>query len=713
MQNKRVSRKACFRPIVVLTILMICVSLLFFSHSSFSQDSSDYANALDSSDYATARTRLVKILKKRFIDKAYEQSIDRFYFVTCDSLIKQGFVVEDRPIRDILFKLFITCEDKINDRSITSLRIPAVNNYFLIILQAYKTQPISKLYREIGITQTAILQSAFDGLLLGDSIRTFVGLQEMLNDPYQISTCIKLAIYSDYQDTLLYYLANQVPEALVYRLRYDDSFFRALVGRSHNMTVKAVSAMVMDESFSSKLPFSLAIFENRISADEIRNLSYCPAEYYHAFVEEALRLHNSSDPETNAFLREPIAELNKRLANGYFIDEINSLHDSPDRIRFRVIDHLPAKDLYFLLIGGTNQLYTSSFLFVYRKLLLETAKEGLNKFFDDIGYYRFDQFLSNISVYGLVNDLVSHLKGERSAHILTKYLASLQNPQLKDDEIILNSMTMSEVLDAVRHYPALKKLLIADLKSFGKPGAWGDFLLQRMYIGFLDILEGKPKYNTDKIYDVLSIDRLKSKGMIVQVWFFYDDGDASLSFSSGTAMFDTKTWKKTDLGNYVVFHSKVGNKMMVYMNKPCTDVGFDAAQSEMLLAIRQQGSEITSFIHRGHSYHVANSLTMITPSAQFVFLGSCGGTKDVLQVFRLNPDVNVIVTRHIGSRLINDHMLAKINRNMVNNRDIRWDVLWKEFNSMFQSKQAKDLFSSYIPPNKYLGVKFIRNVFNY
>jgi len=50
---------------------------------------------------------------------------------------------------------------------------------------------------------------------------------------------------------------------------------------------------------------------------------------------------------------------------------------------------------------------------------------------------------------------------------------------------------------------------------------------------------------------------------------------------------------------------------------------------------------------------------------------------------------------------------------MVNNKDINWDVLWKEFNTKFQSKQTKDLFSAYIPPNKYIGVKFIRKVFNY
>ena len=103
----------------------------------------------------------------------------------------------------------------------------------------------------------------------------------------------------------------------------------------------------------------------------------------------------------------------------------------------------------------------------------------------------------------------------------------------------------------------------------------------------------------------------------------------------------------------------------------------------------------------------------MTPSAQFVLLGSCGGTNDVLKIFELNPDVHVIVTRHIGSKLINDQLLAGINRELVNNRDIKWDGLWKQFDQRFQSKATKELFSFYIPPNKYVGVKFIRKVFNY
>lgn len=84
-----------------------------------------------------------------------------------------------------------------------------------------------------------------------------------------------------------------------------------------------------------------------------------------------------------------------------------------------------------------------------------------------------------------------------------------------------------------------------------------------------------------------------------------------------------------------------------------------------------------------------------------------------LKIFELNPDVNIIATRSVGSKLINDPLLEHINTDMVKNRDINWDTFRKEFGAKFQSKQTKDLFSAYIPPNKYIGIKFIRKVFNY
>jgi len=297
--------------------------------------------------------------------------------------------------------------------------------------------------------------------------------------------------------------------------------------------------------------------------------------------------------------------------------------------------------------------------------------------------------------------------------LMGTYFRKVLSSQLTDNQIILNAMTISEILNAVNHQPLVQRILLEQIAIFEKSKLQHDIMLQRMFTGFKNILMNKTDYTSDATYDILPVARLKKNNTIVQVSFFYDDEDGTSSYESSVATYDKTLWDKKDMGNYIVLSSLSGNNMRVYMNKPMATPGSDSTQDEMLRAIAQEGYEVSSFIHRGHSYHLAQSLRKITPSCEFVFLGSCGGYNEVLNVFQLNPDVNIIVTRNIGSKLINDPLLQKINLDLLNNKDINWDETWSEFNSQFTSKQTKDLFSSYIPPNKYIGVKFIRKVFSY
>ncbi|MBK6636006.1 MAG: hypothetical protein IPG38_18500 [Chitinophagaceae bacterium] len=159
------------------------------------------------------------------------------------------------------------------------------------------------------------------------------------------------------------------PEILIRKLTDKDTLYTSLVNKNNKITVKAVSLTAMDDYYEKTIPFSLAILENRITADSIKNLTLVPQDYYHAFVEEAVRLHTNPDPEINTFLKHPITELNKKFANYYFIKEINDLHESPDNTRFKVVQTLSARALYFLLLPGSYELvmegssaiYTSSF----------------------------------------------------------------------------------------------------------------------------------------------------------------------------------------------------------------------------------------------------------------------------------------------------------------------------------------------------------------
>jgi len=679
----------------------------------------------DKNAYAKMKSALVKTLKTTYIDNAYIQNIDHFYSTTCDSLVKKKLKIDNRPIKDILTKLFEVSRNNLDSGSITSLGIPSLNANFLSTLKVYKKGSITNLYMGINYVESNIMASVFEGLFVADTIMDIVSLREMFYEPYFISSRIEFAKYESYRDTLLYELANVAPIILCNKLNNNDTFYTSLVNKSNKITVKAVSQVKIDTYYDKLLPFSLAILQNRNTAEEVKKLTLVPQDYYHAFVEEAIMLHISPEPEISSFLHQPITALNKKFGNYYFIKQINDLHESPDNIRFEVVNTLSAKELYFLMLAGSydlvqegsSALYTSSFLYLYKKFLKEagkTGKDGINNFFEEINYYQFDKFISNVSDYGLVADLVNNLNEEKITQYLVKYLNNLPNKQLSDNDIILDAMTMAEILYEIRNRQGLKDNLIEQISSIEKqPKVKNQLIYQRIFKVYKDMLMDKYKNETDYTYDVLKVSNLKINNEIVQVSFFYDDEDAISSFSSSLTTYDVKMWDKRDMENYVVFSSKKGNKVKVFMNKPNTKGGCDSAQNEMLQAIYKEGYQITSFIHRGHSYHLPQSLKKITPSCQFAFLGSCGGYKQVLKVFQLNPNAHIIASRSVGSKIINDPLLEKINTDIVNNKDIKWEAFWQQAGSEFQSKLAKDLFAGYTAPNKYVGIKFIRKVYNY
>lgn len=709
MRNQQITLKI-FSKKFNATVLFF-ISLMFISLASSGED-----------NYNKTREALLKNLKKTYIDNVYLQNVDRFYTKTCDSLIKKKVKMEDRAIKDILTKFFDVCNSNINSGAITSLGIPSLNNLFLVTVKTYKKGSLYNLYMTVNYRQSNIMRSVFEDFSIGDTIRDIVGLREMFFEPYFISSRIKLPQYAVYKDTLLYEMANVAPEILTMKIKDNDTFYTNLVSRSNKVSVKAIAAVKPDTYYERVLPFSLALQENRMTMDDLKKLTMVPKDYYNAFVEEALRLHTTANPEVKIFLSEPIFELNQKFGNYYFIKQINELHESPDNVRFEVLNNLSAKKLYFLLLAGSydltqdgaSALYTSSFFYVYKKFLKETEKEGLNKFFEDIGYYEFYKFLCNLSDYGLVGDLANNISEEKITQYLGVYLEDLLDKQLGDNEIILDAMRMAEILYEVRSHDNIRNPLVAKIEKLERmQKLQSELLHRRIYSVLKDLLQDKDKYATDKTYDVLPINKLKRNNMIVQVSFFYDDDDAAASFASCLATYDGKTWEKKDKGNYITFTSKIGNKVIVYMNKPNTKVGCDTAQDVMLKAIEKEGYEVTSYIHRGHSYHLPQSMRKINESCQFVYLGSCGGYKEVLKAFQLNHDVHIISTRSVGSKLINDPLLGRINSDLVNNKDINWDNLWAEFKPKFQSKMTKDLFAGYMAPNKYIGIKFIRRVYNY
>jgi hypothetical protein len=629
-------------------------------------------------------------------------------------LIAAKLVIEGDPIENVLIRLFGSTSMELDKKTISNLRVPSLNTFFLDVLKTRQIGSIAPLFRQVGLNRTRILANAFYGLPIGDSIQTFSSLREMIAQPYLIPKRIEEPRYKPYRDTMLYYFANEEPELFLKTLE-TNAFLQGLAAANSNKTIDAIEKMKGMANLNKLLPFGIAIQEGRMTPDSVMMLASKPANYHMAFTEEVIRLHMNEDPAIKGYLTGYFSGANADQAK-IFIDPINQLHESADRERYYVINSLPAQDLYMIMVGGAPVFYTSSFMYTFNKFMKEVEKEGLENFFERIGFFEFGDFVSLASGYGVIDKLIKQMNEEKFANMLSNYMRRHIRTDRVDRDLITDGMILSEILFGIRDNKKARDIIVQKINEISVTEQRSDVLVQRMFAGFKDILldsmQGKLK-EIESMYEVLEVDRLKIRDTIVQAGLFYDDVDGLSSFNNYLSFFPEAEWDKEDRGNYVVIRSKKGNPMLIFLNKLNTADGDMAAQNEMLANIDSSGLQITSFLHRGHSYHLAKSLKRIPNSAQFVYLGSCGGYNDVVKVFQANPDAHIISTRNIGSKLINDPILSRVNNQAVANQNMEWIPLWDSFDKSFKSKNTKELFSAYIPPHKYIGIIFIREVFNY
>ena len=117
-------------------------------------------------------------------------------------------------------------------------------------------------------------------------------------------------------------------------------------------------------------------------------------------------------------------------------------------------------------------------------------------------------------------------------------------------------------------------------------------------------------------------------------------------------------------------------------------------------------------VHRGHSYHLENTLKRLTPYTKLAVLGSCGGYNNIKQIVSANPDIQIIASKQVGAMAINDPMLNAINMRLIEGSNLYWEPLWNTLKENFKKDAGtSQLFDEYVPPYKNVGV-FVYRLYN-
>lgn len=397
-----------------------------------------------------------------------------------------------------------------------------------------------------------------------------------------------------------------------------------------------------------------------------------------------------------------------------FVYQLNSLHDEPDSVRYASVEKFDAKMLYASIVYGEAELFTSSFVGLFDRLIrkIESGEKSGYAFLESVGYSKFRTFFKLCVNFGTLRRFFDTMSTDESQRLISRFVSGLG----ESDTLLEDAVSVADTLVHIDDEKVLRFLQIEIKNQYETNknpqiqkiyGLLARLVSDRALVDREWFKEIAKRYPFVGNVAVLHKEELfDDTGLNVQRYFFYDDIDGKHSFNHFLNQYkDDTDWEINEYDTYVKVSSRKsgrGKRIEIFANKPSfSEKGQDAIQN--VLDSRRLSVHVA--VHRGHSYHLENSLGILTGEEVLVSLGSCGGYSELHKVLTAAPKAHVISTRQVGTMLINDPLFKMLNDEILNGRDVDWDRFWTKAEQRLGGNPA---FRDYIGPHQNLGMTFLQ-----
>lgn len=478
---------------------------------------------------------------------------------------------------------------------------------------------------------------------------------------------------------------------------------REIVRRNKDPYVKKI-VQIADES---KSPLKAIFFieelnKGSITLEQINQITQNEDAYYKKLIEMRQIYFNSDLRKT--YDKELIHESSR------YVTKMNELHNSADAVRFKCVESFNSTELYYVLVYGSDDLYTSSFLGCYNRLMTRIKPKSGYEFLQSVGKDKFRTFLRLCANYNTIGSFLGTMKDSSKNDLMSEFVSNLDNTREGDLEgatdvansfgSITDSNLMKNIVETIR-LNREEDSMQNNVKGF------------KIY----DILYAMLTYSSDSLTKKLGIppitimpynQLINDSGEVVQQVFFYGDTDGKGVFNSFVNGFGAPNWKVKRSENWVTISSIKGKPVVIYCNVPHDEPNDEMAQNALQGFLDSSDIAPTVIIHRGHSYHLSTTLDHINYRHKVVILGACGAYQNLSAVLSQSEDAHIVSTKQIGVGKINGPIIRVFNQRLLEGKDINWVEMWAELSKQFSSGEMKQLFDDYVPPFKNMGALFLK-----
>jgi hypothetical protein len=478
--------------------------------------------------------------------------------------------------------------------------------------------------------------------------------------------------------------------------------------------VKTVSKMATSGgSGQLYFPFLDNIISGKLSFKDIDEVKNDEVKYFQLLVKTHIDYVNRQLNGEPIQESTSIMEMMQKKAISSFVNVINGLHNSPDAVRFRILQPLSAQELYYVAVLSDGIIYTSSYTNGVYPLIMSRIGQRGDSLLMTVKFDKYRKFIKIAAGYNTLSNFLASFKyQDDAAKLMQAFVGGLEKSNGLEDGVDVAD-SYASIAESIKPLAEemINNIQINYQRNVGQNNKRGMViynLLDKLFqsADSTNNINLSTELGIPPVYNVNFKTLTNAEDKVVMQVFFYGDEDGQNIFQGFLRQFNNANWKTSHTEKWVYIQSLKGKSVMIFANKPLPEeTGEDEkAQRELEAYLAKNNLMPTVVIHRGHSYYANYTINQILPSARIVFMGSCGGYHLIHDILQNAPDAHIIASKQIGKTRINQPFFNLLMEKLRNGQNIDWIPFWKELNKTVTVEGLED----YIPPYKNLGAIFIK-----
>lgn len=560
------------------------------------------------------------------------------------------------------------------------------------------------------------------------SIQNIVYLKFCTLYPDKILETIKPFAKESFADSLVVVACKNNPVQLYSYAQSVGSVQGKLIHNNTNKMVVAVAKLSQTPNALFYFPFLDDILSGKKDIESIKKFvgdgekGYDSVGYFKLLVKTEIEYSKRMAPPLldtaiAMFGANGLRQTMYQKALKHFITPINALHEQPVPIRMKAIQPLSAEELYYMIVMGENDIYTSSYKHSWDRMVqLMGSNPRADSLLLNVNFDYFKKFIKMAANYNRLDTFLKMMPAASSTVLMKAFVANLDKGLNLEDAVDVAD-SYSSITDKKLQQTILSYVEENEQKSIAENNVKGKIvydLLKKIMISSdpASTIDLTTEIGIPSIYEISNKAMQDEKGRIVEQVFFYGDEDGKAFFPRFVNSFPSKDWELTMKKEWVEIKSRKGN-IMVFANRPLdyNQNLDDSAQVHLGNYLRAMDMEPSMVVHRGHSYWLPGTIARMPEGAKIIVLGSCGGYQNLNQILEISPDAHIISTKETGTGDINQPIINYINQTLISGKTLSWTAMWASLTKMMQSdpsKAIRESWDDYIPPYKNLGAIFIK-----